>query len=100
VAVVAALNSRDVAKERLTPVGASFASPVASNKTDEAGPRTGGSNWWRTRLGAVRVDSSRPHGAGGSSRFSGGPHMTVKHAVATFAWLVLVALIGFLGLVA
>ena len=35
-AVVAALTSRfSVAKGRLTPVGVSFASPVATNKTDE-----------------------------------------------------------------
>jgi OOP family OmpA-OmpF porin len=36
VAVVTALGTRyGIAKERLTPVGVSFASPVASNKTDE-----------------------------------------------------------------
>jgi OmpA-OmpF porin, OOP family len=34
-AVVAALNSRGVAKERLIPVGVAFASPIATNKTDE-----------------------------------------------------------------
>ena len=34
-AVVAALNSRGVAKERLTSVGVSFASPIATNKTEE-----------------------------------------------------------------
>jgi OOP family OmpA-OmpF porin len=35
-AVVTALGTRyGVAKERLTPVGVSFASPVATNKTDE-----------------------------------------------------------------
>ena len=34
-AVVASLNSRGVAKERITSVGVSFASPVATNKTEE-----------------------------------------------------------------
>ena len=34
-AVVVALNSRGVAKERLTSVGVSFASPIATNKTEE-----------------------------------------------------------------
>ena len=34
-AVVAALNARGVAKERLTSAGVSFASPIASNKTEE-----------------------------------------------------------------
>ena len=38
-AVVASLQSRGVAKERLTSVGASFASPIASNKTDEGRAR-------------------------------------------------------------
>jgi len=35
-AVVASLASRGVAKERHTSVGVSFASPIASNKTEEA----------------------------------------------------------------
>lgn len=35
-AVVTALATRySISKDRLTPVGVSFASPVASNKTDE-----------------------------------------------------------------
>jgi len=34
-AVVAALASRGAAKDRLTPVGVSFASPIATNKTEE-----------------------------------------------------------------
>ena len=38
-AVVAALNSRGVAKERLTAVGVSFASPIATNKTEEGRAR-------------------------------------------------------------
>ena len=38
-AVVAALNSRGVAKERLTSVGVSFASPIATNKTEEGRAR-------------------------------------------------------------
>ena len=38
-AVVASLQSRGVAKERLTSVGVSFASPIATNKTDEGRAR-------------------------------------------------------------
>lgn len=38
-AVVAALNVRGIAKERLTPVGVSFASPVATNQTEEGRAR-------------------------------------------------------------